>query len=129
MCQCVLNLLSSLLFLQRSSSFKESSGSAVKPYRPPGQKNGSGSSGSGVLASYCPPGTRGKSKTKNRRSQLWCETFDRSGLADVELKRQEAIYELYQGERVMVDDLKMAKQVILLFYLVAYFSFYHEKCD
>ena len=85
----------------------------MKPYRPPGQNSGGGSGANG-LGPYRPPGKRGKGgSTKARRSKLWCETFDHSGLAKMELKRQEAIYELFQGECIMVDDLKMAKQVRL----------------
>lgn len=99
-----------LNYFQRSSSFKESSGSEKKPSRPSVVNNTNG--GTAVLAAYRPPGKRGKSKNAtNRHSKLWSETFDHSGLEELELKRQEAIYELYQGECVMVEDLKMAKKV------------------
>ena len=43
--------------------------------------------------------------------RLWCETYDHSGLDRKELKRQEAIFELFQGECNIVQDLKLAKQV------------------
>ncbi|CAK8689367.1 unnamed protein product [Clavelina lepadiformis] len=89
--------------IQRSSSFKESSANGLKPYRPPGSQNGNSVTGGNT------PGRRSTSN-KSRRSKLWCETFDHSGLDESEVKRQEAIFELYQGECVMVQDLKMAKQ-------------------
>jgi len=93
---------------QRSSSFsKESSTPAFKPYRPPGSNQSSADQAGHT------PGRRANSggNAKNRRSRLWCETFDHSGLDERELKRQEAIFELYQGENDLVQDLRMAKQV------------------
>uniref|UniRef100_H2YJV2 DH domain-containing protein n=1 Tax=Ciona savignyi TaxID=51511 RepID=H2YJV2_CIOSA len=54
--------------------------------------------------------TNSGSVTKNRRSKLWCETFDHQGVEDKELKRQETMFELYQGECDVVDDLRLAKQ-------------------
>ncbi|XP_039259087.2 uncharacterized protein LOC120335619 isoform X1 [Styela clava] len=85
--------------LQRSSSFKES-GSAV-------------SSSTAAVASfkpYRPPSNTPNKLKNNRRSKLWCETFDHTGLNEREIKWQEAIFELYQGERDLVQDLTMAKQ-------------------
>ncbi|XP_028970119.1 rho guanine nucleotide exchange factor 3 isoform X2 [Esox lucius] len=52
--------------------------------------------------------------TKRRDSKLWSETFDvRLGhqtLSSKEIKRQEAIFELSQGEQDLVEDLKLAKK-------------------
>ncbi|XP_073325166.1 rho guanine nucleotide exchange factor 3 [Pagrus major] len=53
--------------------------------------------------------------TKRRDSKLWSETFDvRLGatqpLSPKEIKRQEAIFELAQGEQDLVEDLKLAKK-------------------
>lgn len=51
---------------------------------------------------------------KRRDSKLWSETFDvRLGhqtLSSKEIKRQEAIFELSQGEQDLVEDLKLAKK-------------------
>ncbi|XP_047188393.1 rho guanine nucleotide exchange factor 3 isoform X3 [Scophthalmus maximus] len=63
--------------------------------------------------------TRGSTATapaaKRRDSKLWSETFDvRLGatqpLSPKEIKRQEAIFELAQGEQDLVEDLKLAKK-------------------
>ncbi|KAJ8258365.1 hypothetical protein COCON_G00173770 [Conger conger] len=51
--------------------------------------------------------------TKRRDSKLWSETFDvRLGhaLSPKEIKRQEAIFELSQGEQDLTEDLKLAKK-------------------
>ncbi|XP_037534983.1 rho guanine nucleotide exchange factor 3 [Nematolebias whitei] len=53
--------------------------------------------------------------SKRRDSKLWSETFDvRLGatqpLSPKEIKRQEAIFELTQGEQDLVEDLKLAKK-------------------
>ncbi|XP_078803949.1 rho guanine nucleotide exchange factor 3 isoform X4 [Oryzias latipes] len=53
--------------------------------------------------------------SKRRDSKLWSETFDvRTGatqtLSPKEIKRQEAIFELAQGEQDLVEDLKLAKK-------------------
>ena len=96
--------------LQRSSSYKENPqrGTVVKPYCPPGERkaasNGVGSGG----------GKRGGGNAVNtggQRSKLWCEIFECKDLTSDEVKRQEAIYELYQGERDIFSDLGMAKKV------------------
>nr|XP_020466784.1 rho guanine nucleotide exchange factor 3 isoform X2 [Monopterus albus] len=52
---------------------------------------------------------------KRRDSKLWSETFDvqlgaTQTLSPKELKRQEAIFELTQGEQDLVEDLKLAKK-------------------
>uniref|UniRef100_A0A8C5R6Q6 Rho guanine nucleotide exchange factor 3 n=1 Tax=Leptobrachium leishanense TaxID=445787 RepID=A0A8C5R6Q6_9ANUR len=51
--------------------------------------------------------------TKRRDSKLWSETFDVCGnqvLTSKEIKRQEAIFELSQGEEDLIEDLKLAKK-------------------
>ena len=52
-----------------------------------------------------------KKSNKERRSKLWRDTFDLEDLSIEEIKRQEAIFELFQGESDVVEDLTMAKQV------------------
>ncbi|KAM9859144.1 rho guanine nucleotide exchange factor 3 isoform 2-T2 [Aulostomus maculatus] len=52
---------------------------------------------------------------KRRDSKLWSETFDvqlgaTQTLSPKEIKRQEAIFELAQGEQDLVEDLKLAKK-------------------
>lgn len=52
------------------------------------------------------------SSTKRRDSKLWSETFDvcvNQMLTSKEIKRQEAIFELSQGED-LIEDLKLAKK-------------------
>ncbi|XP_006005816.1 rho guanine nucleotide exchange factor 3 isoform X2 [Latimeria chalumnae] len=51
--------------------------------------------------------------TKRRDSKLWSETFDvrvNQMLTSKEIKRQEAIFELSQGEKDLIEDLKLAKK-------------------
>ncbi|XP_026053530.1 rho guanine nucleotide exchange factor 3 isoform X2 [Carassius auratus] len=51
--------------------------------------------------------------TKRRDSKLWSETFDLGlghMLSSEEIKRQEAIFELSQGEQDLIEDLKLAKK-------------------
>ncbi|KAI1234437.1 hypothetical protein IHE44_0003488 [Lamprotornis superbus] len=51
--------------------------------------------------------------TKRRDSKLWSETFDvcvNHMLPSKEIKRQEAIFELSQGEEDLIEDLKLAKK-------------------
>ncbi|KAG8128158.1 hypothetical protein E2320_015015 [Naja naja] len=60
--------------------------------------------------------------TKRRDSKLWSETFDvcvNQMLTSKEIKRQEAIFELSQGEEDLIEDLKLAKKVLhaYIFYL------------
>lgn len=59
--------------------------------------------------------TATSSVSKRRDSKLWSETFDvRLGatqpLSPKEINRQEAIFELVQGEQDLVEDLKLAKK-------------------
>ncbi|XP_038863012.1 rho guanine nucleotide exchange factor 3 isoform X1 [Salvelinus namaycush] len=82
--------------LQRSISFRsESRTETLMPPRP--------------WTRPAPP-----ANTKRRDSKLWSETFDvRLGhqmLSSKEIKRQEAIFELSQGERDLIEDLKLAKK-------------------
>uniref|UniRef100_A0A8C6L4U1 Rho guanine nucleotide exchange factor (GEF) 3 n=1 Tax=Nothobranchius furzeri TaxID=105023 RepID=A0A8C6L4U1_NOTFU len=53
--------------------------------------------------------------SKRRDSKLWSETFDvrlgaTQSLSPKEIKRQEAIFELAQGEQDLVEDLRLAKK-------------------
>ncbi|XP_033830268.1 rho guanine nucleotide exchange factor 3 isoform X2 [Periophthalmus magnuspinnatus] len=53
------------------------------------------------------------SGSKRRDSKLWSETIDvrlSQTLSPKEIKRQEAIFELLQGEQDLVEDLKLAKK-------------------
>uniref|UniRef100_A0A3B4A6Z1 Uncharacterized protein n=1 Tax=Periophthalmus magnuspinnatus TaxID=409849 RepID=A0A3B4A6Z1_9GOBI len=52
-------------------------------------------------------------RSKRRDSKLWSETIDvrlSQTLSPKEIKRQEAIFELLQGEQDLVEDLKLAKK-------------------
>ncbi|XP_036387218.1 rho guanine nucleotide exchange factor 3 isoform X2 [Megalops cyprinoides] len=80
--------------LQRSISFRSESRTEAAPPRP--------------WSRHAPPAI-----TKRRDSKLWSETFDvRLGqmLSSKEIKRQEAIFELSQGEQDLIEDLKLAKK-------------------
>ncbi|XP_029990338.1 rho guanine nucleotide exchange factor 3 isoform X3 [Sphaeramia orbicularis] len=60
--------------------------------------------------------TAAASTTKRRDSKLWSETFDvhlgaTPALSPRDIKRQEAIFELAQGEQDLVEDLTLAKKV------------------
>ncbi|XP_074873590.1 rho guanine nucleotide exchange factor 3-like isoform X2 [Carettochelys insculpta] len=59
---------------------------------------------------YVPPPRAGG--CRRRSSKLWSETFDRVSeeLSAHELKRQEVIFELMQGEQQLVDDLTLVKK-------------------
>ncbi|KAM4696700.1 rho guanine nucleotide exchange factor 3-like [Rhinophrynus dorsalis] len=50
--------------------------------------------------------------TKKRSSKLWSETFDSPGeeMSAREIKRQEVIFELMQGEHMLIDDLNLVKK-------------------
>ncbi|XP_071510283.1 rho guanine nucleotide exchange factor 3-like [Diadema antillarum] len=67
----------------------------------------SGQAGCMTIKPYCKPQA---TPTKRRDSKLWSETVQGSingALTKIEIKRQEAIYELYQGEVDLVEDLKL----------------------
>lgn len=55
---------------------------------------------------------RDSGSAKKRSSKLWSETFDSAGeeLSAREIKRQEVIFELMQGERMLVEDLHLVKK-------------------
>ncbi|XP_008406563.1 rho guanine nucleotide exchange factor 3 isoform X4 [Poecilia reticulata] len=114
------------LSLQRSVSFRNESRASTLP-NPPTLPPSSSSSFStmttrvvSATVSGPPSGTtmtRVSTATgpasKRRDSKLWSETFDiRVGatLSPKEIKRQEAIFELAQGEQDLVEDLKLAKK-------------------
>ncbi|XP_041129427.1 rho guanine nucleotide exchange factor 3-like isoform X2 [Polyodon spathula] len=80
--------------LQRSISFRSESRSEISTLRP--------------WSRNAPPAI-----TKRRDSKLWSETFDvrvNQMLSAKEIKRQEAIFELSQGEQDLIEDLKLAKK-------------------
>uniref|UniRef100_A0A3B5MGC1 DH domain-containing protein n=1 Tax=Xiphophorus couchianus TaxID=32473 RepID=A0A3B5MGC1_9TELE len=80
--------------LQRSVGFRNESRASTLPPPPP-------------------PPSSSTMTTRRRDSKLWSETFDvRVGatLSPKEIKRQEAIFELAQGEQDLVEDLKLAKK-------------------
>ncbi|XP_044162659.1 rho guanine nucleotide exchange factor 3-like [Bufo gargarizans] len=56
--------------------------------------------------------SRDSGSAKKRSSKLWSETFDSAGeeLCAREIKRQEVIFELMQGERMLVEDLHLVKK-------------------
>ncbi|XP_029466517.1 rho guanine nucleotide exchange factor 3-like isoform X2 [Rhinatrema bivittatum] len=66
------------------------------------------------LFSFSPrPCSRNPSSgSKRRNSKLWSETFDHVSeeLSAKEVKRQEVIFELMQGEQQLVDDLNLVKK-------------------
>lgn len=64
------------------------------------------------MKAYQPPGQRSNPPRQHQR-RLWCDRFSTSNLSADVIRRQEAIYELYLGEKDLIQDLRMAKQVIL----------------
>ncbi|MEQ2247852.1 nucleolar protein net1 [Ilyodon furcidens] len=55
----------------------------------------------------------GPTPTKRRNSTLWSETLDvhqKSSFSVKEIKRQEAIYELFRGEQDLIEDLQLARK-------------------
>ncbi|KAG7247982.1 hypothetical protein CRUP_035971, partial [Coryphaenoides rupestris] len=55
----------------------------------------------------------GPTPTKRRNSTLWSETLDvhqKSAFSTKEIKRQEAIHELYRGEQDLIEDLQLARK-------------------
>ncbi|KAM9808314.1 neuroepithelial cell-transforming gene 1 protein-like [Neosynchiropus ocellatus] len=55
----------------------------------------------------------GPTPTKRRNSTLWSETLDvhqKSSFSSKEIKRQEAIYELFRGEQDLIEDLQLARK-------------------
>uniref|UniRef100_V9KQH8 Rho guanine nucleotide exchange factor 3 n=1 Tax=Callorhinchus milii TaxID=7868 RepID=V9KQH8_CALMI len=54
----------------------------------------------------------GSAQVKSRNCKLWSETFESVGdeLSAREIRRQEVIFELTQGEQALIDDLNIAKK-------------------
>ncbi|KAM6976893.1 rho guanine nucleotide exchange factor (GEF) 3, like [Aplochiton taeniatus] len=48
---------------------------------------------------------------RRRNSQCWSDTVESHDLTAKEIKRQEVIYELTQGERQLIEDLSLVKKV------------------
>uniref|UniRef100_H3DC25 Rho guanine nucleotide exchange factor (GEF) 3, like n=1 Tax=Tetraodon nigroviridis TaxID=99883 RepID=H3DC25_TETNG len=48
---------------------------------------------------------------RRRNSQCWSDTVESHDLTVKEIKRQEVIYELTEGERQLIDDLSLVKKV------------------
>ncbi|KAM4740374.1 rho guanine nucleotide exchange factor 3 isoform 2-T2 [Anableps anableps] len=113
--------------LQRSISFRNENRAerATLPPPPPSPPSSSSMMTTRVVSatvsnpSSCMTMSRVSTATvpasKRRDSKLWSETFDiRVGatqtLSPKEIKRQEAIFELTQGEQDLVEDLKLAKK-------------------
>ncbi|KAM6946694.1 rho guanine nucleotide exchange factor 3 [Lycodopsis pacificus] len=114
--------------LQRSISFRNESQTeraAPPPLPPPSSSSSSSTMKRRVIsATVSNPSssmtatrvsTAAAPASKRRDSKLWSETFDvRLGatqpLSPKEIKRQEAIFELAQGEQDLVEDLKLAKK-------------------
>ncbi|KAG8002639.1 Rho guanine nucleotide exchange factor 3 [Nibea albiflora] len=57
------------------------------------------------------PRTKASSFPRRRNSQCWSDTVESHDLTAKEIKRQEVIYELTQGERQLIDDLLLVKKV------------------
>nr|XP_019951559.1 PREDICTED: rho guanine nucleotide exchange factor 3-like isoform X1 [Paralichthys olivaceus] len=55
--------------------------------------------------------TKASSFPRRRSSQCWSDTVDSHNLTVKEIKRQEVIYELTQGERQLIEDLSLVKKV------------------
>ncbi|XP_027858767.1 rho guanine nucleotide exchange factor 3 isoform X3 [Xiphophorus couchianus] len=105
--------------LQRSVGFRNESRASTLPPPPPSSSTMTTRVVSATVSSppFCMTMSRVSSATgsasKRRDSKLWSETFDvRVGatLSPKEIKRQEAIFELAQGEQDLVEDLKLAKK-------------------
>uniref|UniRef100_A0A3P8S5Z4 Rho guanine nucleotide exchange factor (GEF) 3, like n=1 Tax=Amphiprion percula TaxID=161767 RepID=A0A3P8S5Z4_AMPPE len=55
--------------------------------------------------------TKASSFPRRRNSQCWSDTVESHDLTAKEIKRQEVIYELTQGERQLIEDLSLVKKV------------------
>merc|ERR1739838_243109 len=100
--------------IQRTASYKDTPSSRlsniqVKAYKPPGERASSGGAS----------GRRGNNKNKAnnarpsepKKSKLWYETYACGDMTREDIKRQESIHELCQGETEMLSDLTLAKQI------------------
>ncbi|XP_054464470.1 rho guanine nucleotide exchange factor (GEF) 3, like isoform X1 [Anoplopoma fimbria] len=54
---------------------------------------------------------KASSYPRRRNSQCWSDTVESHDLTAKEIKRQEVIYELTQGERQLIEDLSLVKKV------------------
>ncbi|XP_029286969.1 LOW QUALITY PROTEIN: rho guanine nucleotide exchange factor 3 [Cottoperca gobio] len=106
--------------LQRSISFRNESQTERAAHPPPSSIMKTRAV-SATVSNPCSSMTATRVSTatapaaKRRDSKLWSETFDvRLGatqpLSPKEIKRQEAIFEMAQGEQDLVEDLKLAKK-------------------
>ncbi|KAM9324258.1 rho guanine nucleotide exchange factor 3-like [Gastrophryne carolinensis] len=70
-----------------------------------------GSRNDNSLFSYFPR-TRSRESAKKRSNKLWSETYDsaKEELSTKEIKRQEVIFELMQGEHALIEDLNLVKK-------------------
>lgn len=57
------------------------------------------------------PRQKASSFPRRRNSQCWSDTVESHDLTAKEIKRQEVIYELTQGERQLIEDLSLVKKV------------------
>ncbi|XP_032421804.1 rho guanine nucleotide exchange factor (GEF) 3, like isoform X1 [Xiphophorus hellerii] len=57
------------------------------------------------------PRSKASSFPRRRNSQCWSDTVESHDLTAKEIKRQEVIYELTQGERQLIEDLSLVKKV------------------
>ncbi|XP_061639531.1 rho guanine nucleotide exchange factor 3 isoform X3 [Phyllopteryx taeniolatus] len=115
--------------LQRSISFRTERALPPPPPPPPAASSSStktrassaakSDSSSSCTAASASAASRVSTATgpaaKRRDSKLWSETFDvhlgaAHALSPKDIKRQEAIFELAQGEQDLVEDLKLAKK-------------------
>ncbi|XP_077575697.1 rho guanine nucleotide exchange factor (GEF) 3, like isoform X1 [Stigmatopora nigra] len=55
--------------------------------------------------------TKATSFPRRRNSQCWSDTVDSHNLTAKEIRRQEVIYELTEGERQLIEDLSLVKKV------------------
>ncbi|XP_011600745.2 rho guanine nucleotide exchange factor (GEF) 3, like isoform X1 [Takifugu rubripes] len=55
--------------------------------------------------------SKASSFPRRRNSQCWSDTVESHDLTVKEIKRQEVIYELTEGERQLIDDLSLVKKV------------------
>ncbi|CAK6968273.1 rho guanine nucleotide exchange factor (GEF) 3%2C like isoform X1 [Scomber scombrus] len=55
--------------------------------------------------------SKASSFPRRRNSQCWSDTVESHDLTAKEIKRQEVIYELTQGERQLIEDLSLVKKV------------------
>uniref|UniRef100_UPI0037E804DD rho guanine nucleotide exchange factor 3 isoform X2 n=1 Tax=Semicossyphus pulcher TaxID=241346 RepID=UPI0037E804DD len=107
--------------LQRSISFRNETQTERTAHLPPSSSALKSRTFPATVSNSCSSMTTTRVSTatalssKRRDSKLWSETFDvhlgaTQPLSPKEIKRQEAIFELAQGEQDLVEDLKLAKK-------------------